>query len=654
MKFKVILFGLIVLCSQQVWARNKDINKDGQDSVKLSLEYLNSLLSRKGNWYPQSNELESHIRGLIHYVEDERIDSVISQLNIYRWSQNRYFFRTPDNVQDSLKVPGYVSYSARKEKLSQIERSVRDNIVKEHIAIPEQLLKDIERKAKTLKEGEEYRLLGTNYVSMPDSLVSFGALPDSLIANADDFRRLQRMDSVKRALLEDARRRYNDFVIKQYIDSVSEAYREEYVRQYASKLQKEYSDSIRYHNYNLLVEHNEKVMAAVNDSVESSLRILKNFVDEEQVPVWFHNLGKDSLSVFLSNNNPGQSRFFVKNEQNDSLGVRVQALNRNAIRLLIDDGVTFTRFKQRQSKDVSFQPLQMPSSLDKVGQRFKVITPWTLGGNFNAGLTQSYYSNWKPGGTSSFALLVTAKAFANYASDKTSWENTFEIRNGWLKPADDGIQKNDDKVELTTRYGIHAYKKWYYSAELDFETQFFYGYKYPNRDKPISGYFSPLKTLIKVGMDYKPSKDLSLFLSPLTAKNVFVRDTARIDQTKFGIDEDKQRLWEAGLNADIDWKKNITNDISFQTKYKMFINYNAPFNKFDIDWKTTINFKLSNYITMQTLFHLVYDDNVTFPTNRVDVDGKTIYQPKWQFKEFFTIGFVYKLNKPVYKRKRLN
>ena len=140
-----------------------------------------------------------------------------------------------------------------------------------------------------------------------------------------------------------------------------------------------------------------------------------------------------------------------------------------------------------------------------------------------------------------------------------------EIRNGWLKPADDGIQKNDDKFEFTTRYGIQAFKKWYYSGELDFETQFFNGYDYPDRDTPISGFLSPVKTLIKLGLDYKPNNNFSLFLSPLTSKTVFVRDTARIDQTNFGIGEGKKRLWEGGLNADLSWKKSITPDISLQT-----------------------------------------------------------------------------------------
>ncbi|PTN09830.1 Protein of unknown function (DUF3078) [Mangrovibacterium marinum] len=655
MKFRFILSGILVFSSLQNLRATDLIGRQAQqDSVEVSINYLNHLLSRQGNWYPQSSGLETQIRGLIQYIENDRVDSLVKRLDAYDLLGERYFFRTTENVADSLMVPGFMSHVQLQEELARIDRSVRDNIHKDQIAVPEQLLTNIEGKVKTLKEDESNQLLGTSYVTMPDSLSAFGALPDSLITSPADFKRLQSLDSTKRAILEEARQKYNNFVIKQYVDSVTEAYREEYIRQYSAREQKLFSDSVKQRNIALLRAYNEQVMMAVNDSVASSLRILRNFVDAEQLPLWLHNSASDSVEVFLSNSYPGQSRLFIKNEQDDSLGVRIQALNRNSLRFLIDDGVTFTRFSQRQKKDFAFNKIELPKALDKVDKRFKVITPWTLGGNFNTGLTQTYYNNWKSGGTSSFALLFVMKGFANYSSNKTKWENSLEIRNGWLKPSDDGVQKNDDKFEITTRYGIQAYKKWYYSAELDFETQFFNGFKYPDRETVISGFLSPAKTLIKLGLDYKPNKNFSLFLSPLTSKTVFVRDTARIDQTNFGIDEDKRRLWEGGLNADLSFKKELTPDISLQTKYKMFINYNAPFSKFDVDWENTFTFKLSTFINMQALFHLVYDDNVTFATNKVDADGNTIYKPKWQLKEFVTIGFTYSLNKPVYKRERLN
>ena len=657
MKHRFILFGiLIVIAIQNIYAFDgvkREENEEKQDSVKASIDYLNYFLNRRGNWYPQSREVEQQMRGLIHYLQDEKVDSLIKHLDVYRMTGERFFFRTPDNVEDSLKVSGYVGYSQVKEQQKRIDRSVRNSIVKDQIPVPEQLFHNIDQRAPILSQDESYRLLGTMYVSIPDSLAGFGALPDSAITNPDDFKRLQRMDSTKRALLEDARQKYNAQVIKNFVDSVSEAYRTEYINQYSLKAQREYADSIRYRNYRVLTSYNERVIQSVNDSVNSSLRILANYVNAEQLPFWFHNSASDSVLVFLSNSNPGQSRIFVKNEQNDSLGIRVLGVDRNSARLLIDDGVTFTRFSQRQKKDISFEPMKIPSSLEKVDKRFNVITPWTLAGTFNAGITQTSYTNWSAGGTSSMSTLFVFKGSANYSLNKTKWENSVEIRNGWLKPSDDGLEKNDDKFELITRYGIQAYKKWYYSAEIDFETQFFKGFDYPDRETQISGFLAPAKTSYKLGMDYKPNNNMSLLISPLTAKSVFVRDTADIDQTTFGVSENKRSFWKVGLNTDLTYKKQFTPDITWQTTYKMFISYKAPFSKFDVDWQNTLTFQLSNYFNMQALFHMVYDDDVTFATNKVDANGDTIYKPKWQIKEFITIGFTYKLNKPIYKRERV-
>ena len=172
MKFRFFLFGIVVVFScQNLSATNLQDSREKQDSVKASINYLNQLLGRQGNWYPQSSGLETKIRGLIHYVESDRVDSLMKQLDDYSSSGDRYFFRTPENVSDSLQVPGYMSYKELKEKLARIDRSVRDNINKDQIAVPEQLLTNLDEKVKTLKPEESERLLGTGYVSMRNNFV---------------------------------------------------------------------------------------------------------------------------------------------------------------------------------------------------------------------------------------------------------------------------------------------------------------------------------------------------------------------------------------------------------------------------------------------------------------------------------------------------
>lgn len=247
------------------------------------------------------------------------------------------------------------------------------------------------------------------------------------------------------------------------------------------------------------------------------------------------------------------------------------------------------------------------------------------------------------------------KGYANYSNPKLKWENSGELRNGWIRQGGDvnQTQKNDDKLELISRVGISAFKKWYYSSEVDFVTQFFNGYNYPDKTKPISSYMSPAKTLFKLGLDYKPNKNFSLFISPITAKYVFVRDTARIDQTRFGVPKNSRSFWEPGLNADLRYKMDITSRISFETKYKMFMNYQEPFKKIDINWENVMVAQLTDRINMTFMLYLLYDDNVTFDTGKKDAAGKAIFKPKLQTRELTTIGFSYKFNKRIYKQKKV-
>jgi hypothetical protein len=267
-----------------------------------------------------------------------------------------------------------------------------------------------------------------------------------------------------------------------------------------------------------------------------------------------------------------------------------------------------------------------------------------------------YLSNWKAGGRSAFSFLSVLKGYANYSNNsKLKWENSGEIRNGWIRQGDDidQTQKNDDKLELISRLGVNAFKNWYYSAEIDFKTQFFNGYNYPNDSVPISTYMSPATTFIKLGLDYKPNKNFSLFLSPITAKYVFVRDTALIDQTKYGVSATSRSFWEPGLNVDLRYKIDFTPRISYETKYKMFLNYQQPFQKVDINWENMIVAQLTNRISMTFMLYMLYDDNVTFPTGKFEADGTEIYKAKWQTKQLTTVGFSYKINKHIYQRKKI-
>jgi len=100
------------------------------------------------------------------------------------------------------------------------------------------------------------------------------------------------------------------------------------------------------------------------------------------------------------------------------------------------------------------------------------------------------------------------------------------------------------------------------------------------------------------------------------------------------------------------FKKDITSDITYETKYKMFINYQSAFSKFDINWENLIVMKLNDYINMRLMLHMIYDDDVLFPVYDQN-DVKIGEKPKLQLKQLITVGFSYKLNRQVLRTKRV-
>lgn len=643
-----------------VYSQNT-VDDQNIETLDRRIQFLQKYFQQENNWNVTSSEMGKTVQGLIHFIEDEPIDSALKTL--YETSNDitfNFVYRLPENVSDSLEVPGYYPFVSTEKDIEKIGLDLQSEFQKKQIPLPMELITNIEEKVKIIQPEEGLKLFIDSVYTFPDSLQNIDVIPDTLIQTADDFQRILKLDSIRIHFIENKRLAYNDSIIQSYRDSVIFIYRQEQFEQEYNFKKQEFIDSVTLNNFQVLKNYNDSIVRAVNDSISFVIRTLAdyaNYIDTTRLKVL--NFTNDTSEIVLQNQGQHFTRVWLKNEQNDSLSVLIRNVDKGSIQMLIDDGVTFKRFAPRKVKDFDFNSLnEKVSGLDNFGKKYKVETPWRIGGDGSAGFTQTYLENWKKGGKSALSLLIVLKGFANYsrADGKIKWENTGEIRDGWIRPggAESELQKNDDKFEITSRFGVSAFNKWYYSAELNYNTQFFNGYRYPTsaNPDPFSAFMSPARTFFKVGLDYKPNKKFSLFLSPLTIKNVYVRDTVTIDQTKFGVAANKRSFWEPGLNADLKFKKEITPDISYETKYKMFINYKEPFRKFDINWENLLIMQLTDYINMRMMVHLIYDDDVLFPVYDIN-EVKIGEKPKLQIKQFITLGFSYKINRQVTRTKRV-
>ncbi|MBA4410707.1 MAG: hypothetical protein C0397_14945 [Odoribacter sp.] len=601
MQLKKLFSGSLILISMSIFADTIPINREkgkissSRDSLLIGIDYLKKYIQPNNHWQSDNPEISKFISGLIHFAENESIDTILVKLEKIQKTENfRYINRLPDFVSDSLKVPGYNSYPVILEKMKQLDRAIWNGVDMKSIPLPENLI------------------AGPN-----------GKIPAISGLN---------------------------------LDSAITAYRKYAVRVFSDSLQTQLRDSLNLQNKQLLIHYNDSIVRSVNDSINHFVQKLQRYASNDSVLVMIQSISGKPTQLWLRNNQRSINRLYIKNEQNDSLAIRMMNLDKYTLGIAIDDDVTFNRIVQKQRRDFVFEKNDTKQKLTAIQKKYQILTPWDLGGNGTFGFTQTYLNNWKAGGKSAFSFLMVLKGYANYSNSKLKWENSGEIRNGWIRQGGniDQTQKNDDKLELISRLGVSAFKKWYYSGEIDFVTQFFNGYNYPDKTNPISSYMSPAKTLIKLGLDYKPNKNFSLFISPLTAKYVFVRDTALIDQTRFGVSADSRSFWEPGLNADLRYKMDITPRISYETKFKMFLNYQEPFKKVDINWENTVVAQLTDRINMTFMLYMLYDDNVTFNTGKMDSYGKAIFKPKWQTRELMTVGFSYKINKRIYTQKKLD
>ena len=655
----LFLFITILIISSQVVGQTSK-NESENETLQMSIQILKRYFYDDNQWYIAKPAMAKDVKGLINFIEDEPIDTVISNIFKSFAQKQTYVFRLPENVEDSLSVPGFYPFPLVQQRIGIIDVELKKEFENKQVSIPPSLLTDLETKLNLIPKGKGLQLFTKSVYTMPADLQIPEVIPDSVLNSPEEFQKLVKLDSTRAVYVEQKRISYNDSITTAYVDSVNNVYSKRAFEEELNYQIKRFSDSVKVNNYNILRGYNELVVNAVNDSISAVLGTLADYADFiDSTKVTMYNLSGNSTEIGLKSSEERFARFWLKNVQNDSLSVLVKSVGKSGMFMLIDDGVTISRYKPKETKEFDFRSLEKNiSSLTAVGKGYEVETPWIIGGEGNIGFTQTYLQNWKKGGQSAISSLIVMKGFANYrrADGLVKWDNSGEFRNGWIRPGgkEEQLQKNDDKFEITSRFGVSAYKKWFYSGEFNFETQFFKGYQYPRAEdaKPISAFLAPSRMFFKVGMEYKPNKDFSLLLSPFTVKNVYVRDTVLIDQTKFGIDADKKSFWEPGLNADLFYRRSITKDITFETKYKMFLNYKEPFQKFDINWENLFVMKLNEYVNMRLLVHFIYDDDVLFPIYN-DNEVKIGEEPKLQVKEFFSIGFAYKINHKVQHSKRL-
>ena len=254
---------------------------------------------------------------------------------------------------------------------------------------------------------------------------------------------------------------------------------------------------------------------------------------------------------------------------------------------------------------------------------------------------QTSLTNWSAGGENSLSINGLINAQANLKKGESNWANSLEIGYGLLKQGTDaGFVKTDDKIELVSKYGYHAFGKWNYAVLFSFKTQMANGYNYPNDSVAISKFLAPGYILGAAGLDYMPNDNFSAFIAPITGKVTLVNDQALADSGAYGVKPGQKSRIEMGGYIRLAFRKDLFENVNFSTKIDLFSNYLDNPQNIDINWETLLTLKANKYLSATLSTLLIYDDNIKIEqdtNNDGVIDSKG---PRIQFKEVLSIGIT--------------
>ena len=248
---------------------------------------------------------------------------------------------------------------------------------------------------------------------------------------------------------------------------------------------------------------------------------------------------------------------------------------------------------------------------------------WKKGGLISVNLAQGSLSNWAAGGEN-FSLAVNSlvSLYAFYKKEKHSWDNTFDFNLGYVKTTSLGARKNDDRFDLLSKYGYAIATKLSIAGLFNVRSQLFKGYTYTGNTKTFSSaFFAPGYVLLGIGLDYKPTKHLSIFVSPATARWIIVKDTALANKGLYGVTPGKKSTLEFGAFASINYLKEFNKVLSYKGRLDLFSNYRHNPQNVDVYMTNALNVKISKVLSATWGLDLIYDDDVRLFGSNKNVAG---------------------------------
>ena len=130
----------------------------------------------------------------------------------------------------------------------------------------------------------------------------------------------------------------------------------------------------------------------------------------------------------------------------------------------------------------------------------------------------------------------------------------------------------------------------------------------------VSQFLSPAILQGGLGFYYKKNDSFWLNLSPVSARVILVskKYTQELENEAkyFGVDFNKRAKFFFGALISGYYKKEIMQNIIWESKYSVYVNYLEKTKNIDFEWDTNLRFKVNSKISGNFILHLLYDDDL--------------------------------------------
>ncbi len=390
----------------------------------------------------------------------------------------------------------------------------------------------------------------------------------------------------------------------------------------------------------------------VPDSLHYAVKTLLTYTHErDSVLLYVNDIGGRKTPFWLSAKQDEMQRFWVKNYDNDSITLWIGNPSSNEITLVLEDNVNVERMEKISADDISIATQSPQKTLVTIQPLEEIPVYWNYAFFSAFTLNQTHFSqNWSRGGESSLAGNLDVKVNVDYThkEKKIRWSNEGRLRYGAIRTEEHGFRTNTDNLEINSKFNTDLRDKLDFSSVFYFKTQVARGYNYPNDEEVVSRFLNPGAFTVGLGVEYKPYDKTSLNFSPLSYRNTFVLDTARISQITHGIDPDKRSRQELGGQLVIKNDITILDGLNIVNSIRLFSGYLDEPKNVDVDWEINVEKQISWFFKVSLNLHLLYDDDILFPVldaegEPIIVDGTPLKAPDTQFKQFLGLTLSFKI-----------